>query len=368
MAAAARIPKVGVVTQSQVGGGWVLTRMALGGDGSLPVVHGFMGEGTVEGTVLSLDREGIVASRDLVGTRPLYMGRSGDCLATDRRLLPGEEDLTRVPPGSGYRLGGGGAWHTRPRLDARSDCFEEEAARLARELERSVKARVEGARTTAVAFSGGVDSALLALCAVSHTRVIACSAFAAGSRDEKAAAKAAEALGLEFLAVRVDATRLREESAAMSLPFAPSSMDRALWCIYSLASRAASEGGAELILLGQLADELFGGYMKYARVDEPVAREMMERDVFAAGDRGFIRDESACARWLEPSFPYADDRVVELGLSLPTSYKLKQGVRKAVLREAAVTLGLPEELAAGPKKAAQYSSGVLKLASALEPP
>jgi asparagine synthase (glutamine-hydrolysing) len=40
---------------------------------------------------------------------------------------------------------------------------------------------------------------------------------------------------------------------------------------------------------------------------------------------------------------------------------LRDGVRKAVLRRAAVLLGVPEDLAEGAKKAAQYSSGVQKL-------
>ena len=41
-------------------------------------------------------------------------------------------------------------------------------------------------------------------------------------------------------------------------------MDEALWCIYSATSRLAKANGARTIILGQLADELFGGYMKYA--------------------------------------------------------------------------------------------------------
>ncbi len=41
-------------------------------------------------------------------------------------------------------------------------------------------------------------------------------------------------------------------------------MDKALWCIYSTTSELARRRNARMILLGQLADELFGGYMKYA--------------------------------------------------------------------------------------------------------
>jgi asparagine synthase (glutamine-hydrolysing) len=87
----------------------------------------------------------------------------------------------------------------------------------------------------------------------------------------------------------------------------------------------------------------------------------MSADLAQCGVRGFIRDEAACSIWCEPRFPFAERGLAEFGESLPVSFKLREGVRKAVLREAAVRLGLPKEVAQTPKKAAQYSSGVLKL-------
>lgn len=118
------------------------------------------------------------------------------------------------------------------------------------------------------------------------------------------------------------------------------------------------------MLLGQLADELFGGYMKYAtaaRKDEGLAVKMMEADVEDSARRAFVRDEEACARFIEPRFPFADDEVVSFALGLPLSYKISGQQRKLILRIAAENLGLPDELAQAPKKAAQYSSGIAKL-------
>ena len=118
-------------------------------------------------------------------------------------------------------------------------------------------------------------------------------------------------------------------------------------------------------MLGQMADELFGGYAKYQRAlagsGERAAASMMEADVLGCGARGFVRDEAACCRWLEPRFPFADERVLEFGRGLPVTMKIRDGERKAVLREAARLLGLPEGIAKAPKKAAQYSSGVEKM-------
>jgi asparagine synthase (glutamine-hydrolysing) len=118
-------------------------------------------------------------------------------------------------------------------------------------------------------------------------------------------------------------------------------------------------------MLGQLADELFGGYAKYERKlledGRDSAAKLMIDDVAGCGARGFVRDEAACSRWLEPRFPFADARVAGFGLRLPVELKIRRGVRKAVLREAALRLGVPGELVNKPKKAAQYSSGIMKI-------
>ena len=127
-----------------------------------------------------------------------------------------------------------------------------------------------------------------------------------------------------------------------------------------------AESGAPIILLGQLADELFGGYMKYslrAQESEASAVQMMERDVAASAERAFVRDELACARFAEVRFPFADKRLADFALAIPLSYKIRGTERKVVLRAAASMLGLPEELVRAPKKAAQYSTGLSKLFS-----
>ena len=216
----------------------------------------------------------------------------------------------------------------------------------------------------AVSFSGGLDSSLLALIAARSAEVVLCSAFVSGSRDQEQAKRGADSLGLELATQEMDGPRVERELRSLDLPFRPTPMDKALWCIYSTTARLAAERGAGIIMLGQLADELFGGYMKYARMakeSEVEAEAMMLADVAASGERAFIRDELACGRHAEARFPFADESVAAFALSLPLGFKIAGRERKVVLRRAATLLGLPGELAAAPKKAAQYSSGVAKL-------
>jgi asparagine synthase (glutamine-hydrolysing) len=243
--------------------------------------------------------------------------------------------------------------------------FEEAAQELALLLEKSVKTAVAGEEKVAVAFSGGLDSSVVVACAKRHVETLGCAAFSRGSQDETRAREAAGALGIELATTNITKENVSDELSGIELPFEPTLMDRSLWCLYSFVSKSAGYAGAKVILLGQLADELFGGYSKYeeaVRVQgEDAARSMMEADVREYASRGRIRDFGACTPWVQPRLPFEDMMIVDFGLSLPVSFKIRGGVRKAILRRAALMMGVPEKIASTPKKAAQYSSGVQKL-------
>jgi len=335
-----------------------------------PLVHGFADGGVTEGGrfrgefafVTGADGR-VLAGRDRLGTRALYIDDGLTCVASDHRFFL--QKPTLLPAGVRIDVGSG-EQETVAKADAPPDVHGMEGAAelLCRVLEDSVARRVKGRKRVAVSFSGGLDSSLIALLAARHTEVVLCSAYTELSLDHSQTVRAARSLGLEHRGVVIDSAGAAAEVRSLDLPFEPGPMDRALWCLFSTTSRLAAENGAELILLGQLADELFGGYMKYsleARKGEAPAIRMMENDVAASAYGAFIRDELACSRFSEVRFPFADEDVAGLARALPLSYKIRGGERKAVLRMAASMLGLPAEIVAAPKKAAQYSSGLSKI-------
>jgi len=224
---------------------------------------------------------------------------------------------------------------------------------------------VEGEERVAVAFSGGLDSSVIAKSAANHTEVVACTACASHSRDVTWAREAAEAMGLSLVTCELTKDDVTAALSALDLPFPPSLMDRSLWCLYTLVSRTAHRSGARVMLLGQLADELFGGYAKYAEALKlrggEAAESMMSTDFREYASRGRVRDVAACGGLVEPRFPFEAKDLGEFATTLPITYKIRDGERKAVLRRAALVLGVPEKVANAPKKAAQYSSGVQRL-------
>jgi asparagine synthase (glutamine-hydrolysing) len=232
-------------------------------------------------------------------------------------------------------------------------------------VEQSVKTAIAGEEKVAVAFSGGLDSSFVAACAKKYVETVGCAAFSRGSGDETRTRDAALALDIELVTTNITIENVSKELAGMRLPFEPTLMDRSLWCLYSLVSKRAQDSGSRVILLGQLADELFGGYAKYEEAlrlkGEIAAKSMMEADVREYARRGRIRDFGACAPWVLPKLPFEENQVMDFGLALPVSFKIRDGVRKAILRRAAIMVGVPERIASTAKKAAQYSSGVQKL-------
>jgi asparagine synthase (glutamine-hydrolysing) len=337
--------------------------------GGFPLVHGYVdAAASPEGefSLLGKGAAGFYGARDPLGTRGLWAVKKGPgagSVASDYRLLRG---AVLLPPGTVYARGRVRRV-TSKRKELGKLSFEEAAKALAALIEESVKSRVKGKGRVAVSFSGGLDSSLLAMLASRYADVVVlCSAFASGSRDEGQSEKAAGLLGLRLESEVLNRETLEKTSREAELPPGEATvMDRALWCIYSTTSELAKRNKARTILLGQLADELFGGYMKYAikaREEGAAAAEtMMREDVRACADRGFLRDEAACSASCEARFPYADEGIASFAARLPLDYKIRGGERKAVLRAAALELGLPEELAAAPKKAAQFSSGTAKL-------
>ncbi|MDO5846232.1 MAG: asparagine synthase C-terminal domain-containing protein [Methanocorpusculum sp.] len=210
-----------------------------------------------------------------------------------------------------------------------------------------------------VALSGGVDSCLVAAIAVRCGVRRAVAVGAPGSHDLKAARSAAEVLGLD-LTVR----ELTDADVRAALPQVKAvlsgrtQMDIELgtagWFICSL----ANELGAERILTGQAADELFAGYARYSRTaslradmekDFAGLVQQREREALIAGQFGV---------WY--SMPFMDERVVRASRRFSAEELVEGDRRKIALRKAAVEF-LPEEIAWRPKKAMQYGSGVTKL-------
>jgi len=211
----------------------------------------------------------------------------------------------------------------------------------------------------AVAFSGGVDSALVAAGAPDAP------CYVAGfpeAHDVAAARDAAAAMGRGLRVVELDHDELvRAVPEVVAATGRTNAMDVSIALpLYLVAERVAADG-FDRLALGQGADELFGGYAKVVdpatddRVDATTVRSAT-REVIDGLPDGLERDTLALrAAGVDPVFPLLADGVVEAALPLPGHLLATGAERKVALRRAAADW-LPESVVAADKKAVQYGS------------
>jgi len=247
---------------------------------------------------------------------------------------------------------------------------------LARALRTATADACEFTDDIALLFSGGLDSSLAALLAC-RWRLKAGLALPRlyvaglkGSHDLAAAASAVELLEgvlgekLELKVVEVMSVEARKGLEELLEVIGPDPLALGFMLPLYFAAMAANE---PLLISGQGADELFGGYARYPQMThERLAREM-ESDIRGLMEGGLERDRKvARAAGKELSCPYLDPQVVAAAEAFSAEARRgpSDGGGKALLRVVAEALGLPLELARRPKKAAQYGSGFERIVKA----
>jgi asparagine synthase (glutamine-hydrolysing) len=315
-------------------------RSAVDDGDPLPGTGGFAGE--LDGRLV----------RDVLGREPLYATPDAERWSHDPTALPA---ATPVPAGYVRTAAGDSRVWSLPDPPPTTDRAAVSA------VEDAVTARVGTVDPAglAVAFSGGVDSAVVA----AGVPDVPC--YVAGfpdAHDVAAAREAAAAMDRDLRVVELDHDTLRRavrEVATAAGRTNPMDVSIAV-PLYLVAERAASDGYGRLAV-GQGADELFGGYAKVAnapdddRVDADTVRGARREAVQSLPDQ-LSRDVPVLrAAGVEPVAPFLHDRVVRAALSLPGHLLVADGTRKVALRRVARRL-VPARVADADKKAVQYGS------------
>ncbi len=302
-------------------------------------------------------------ARDSAGVKPLFYAKNGElfAFASEKKALYAIEmnEIRSLKPG--HMLIFSAEKITEKRVmgfNAGEPVCDETIASKA--LCEAIQRAVEKRRYTpcAVAFSGGLDSSLIAaLCPDAELYSVGM----AGSHDISQTEKAAKLLGLSDKLHLHELTTDEVESALPAVIRAVESNDPLKVSIavpLFFASGDARNGGIRVMLSGQGADELFAGYKRYESMNPAELELALRKDLDNISENNLERDDAVTmANGVEIRVPYLDREVVELALRTAPELKIHNGIRKYILRQAAKKF-LPDELVFKEKKAAQYSSGV----------
>ncbi|MEM2122694.1 MAG: asparagine synthetase B [Candidatus Bathyarchaeia archaeon] len=320
-------------------------------------------------------RGSIYALRDPLGVKPLYYGRGHGfiALASERKALwaLGIKHPVSFPPGSLGRFSRSIAIRRRSHLfygKPTSRGVDESVNAVALMLEESVKRRLMDVHSVAIAFSGGLDSSLIAL--LTRRLGLRVELYSAMVEDAPEIEQAEEAARLLDLPIQLEVigtdTLLRHLDRIIWFIEEPDRMRFEVATPLYYAALRAHMGGYGVILSGQGSDELFGGYRRFQSTLKEKGWNGLGTAIVEALKNSyrinFERDEPVITGiGLAGRFPYADRGLINFGLKLSPKLKIygeDDDLRKRILRKAALKLGLPKDLAFKKKKSAQYGSGV----------
>jgi len=236
---------------------------------------------------------------------------------------------------------------------------ENSASVLLSLLDRAVLKCVGDAEYVDVAFSGGLDSSLIAVLAKKHAKVKGYSVGMKESHDAQWCAHAASLIGIDHIFIPLT----REEVISCANEFLDYfKVDSFLMLSYELPVYILlKKCGGKVILSGQGADELFAGYKRYLNVGVERLNDILKKDYEKAKNERLMEIEIAAGMGKVICYPFMEKEVEDFAFSLPAHKKINNGERKVMLRVCARIAGVPEEICNKEKKAIQYSTGIYKV-------
>lgn len=248
---------------------------------------------------------------------------------------------------------------------------------LANEIKKSTERNLED--RIAIAFSGGLDSSLLAHIAKNNGNC-ELGLFVVGvegSEDIEYAEKVSSEMKLGLNRVILNEQDVVDSYNKVQQMLKLDFLKTGILVPAYKAIEAANAAGFKVILFGSASEELFVGYDRYYRYLEDDEKQenkgekkteteldaLLKEEFATLKDReiGWIK-KIAYKFGIEARFPYYDQKIADMVFSIPLADRMaEKDLKKGVLREVGEYLQLPEIVLKRKKRAMQYGSGVQKV-------
>lgn len=317
-----------------------------------------------------------IIGRDAIGIQPFYFGQTKKffAFASNRQILwnfkidnpeffpPGK---ICVPTNSKLKFIQAKKF---PRSPATLINMEKAAKKLFDLINKSIENNLKKIDKCAIAFSGGLDSTLVAFIAKKYLKNLQLIHVSLCNNPEiEVAKKFAQILNLPIKIYEYEKSDVQDSlSKVIKIIEDPDPIKVGVGIPFFWAAEETKKLGYNTLLAGQGADELFGGYKRYLEnylsKNKKQVNEQMFNDINNLHESNLARDMKLCNyHGIELLCPFLTNEIIGFALQLPIALKIGKeasSLRKLVLRQVALDVGLPPLIVNKPKKAIQYSTKV----------
>ena len=235
-------------------------------------------------------------------------------------------------------------------------------------LSNAVAETIKDEPSIAIAFSGGIDSSLLAkICKDLCLKVILLTIGFPESHDIEFSKGIASKMGLSHKIYKLKDEHFNDTIEYVRQKMGCQNMSHIENCVaYIYIASLASKIDSRLILTANGCDELFCGYNAYRLIynhGKTRIIEMMDEKI--ENELKLMKEVEVVTKGFGVNFkqPFLSQNFISFAKDIPIDQKIRCSddlVRKHILREAALSMGVPKESAMKPKKAIQYSTLIHK--------
>ncbi|MDO8642674.1 MAG: diphthine--ammonia ligase [Candidatus Woesearchaeota archaeon] len=314
----------------------------------------------------------IILARDIIGEKPLFywQGAQGLVAASEKKCIRalGKEPVEVNPRKvitydiESQKI----ETQRRPFFEVtpeHKDAFETLKQKTQRFIEHAVEKRLPNkSQKMGILFSGGVDSTLLAWLCKKQGRDFVCYTAALEepgmqpAPDFVSAKKTAHQLDFELKSITIPVGKVPDYLKKIVPLIEDANVVKVGVAIpFFLAAEQAKKDGVRILFSGIGSEELFGGYERHEKAHN-INKECVS-GLLKMHERDLYRDDVVMmAHTIELRAPFLDKELVEYALKIPALYKIRDGIKKYILRCIAEQEGMPREFAFRKKEAAQYGS------------
>lgn len=315
-----------------------------------------------------LKKRSIRASRDYLGFHPLYFAEdSSTIFFTSKKSILWKQGYKPkvVQPSQALEIRSPGRIFNS-KIRYQPPLLKKTQENISEKIYETLKITISKSieklkpKRIAIAFSGGIDSSLIALATseIIESKLFLITVGTPKSHDIKVARKSFQGLQIDAELLEVNLSKNKVEA---SLPRiienieSPSPLQLEIALPFYFLKKKAAEMDIDVVLAGQGADEVFWGYHKFVRAKNTEERLKTEQRMLKNMARRNLSRDFQVFYPIPILFPYLSKKMLSIAARIPPEQKMSNNKRKKPLRITLNQLSYPE-ISKEHKKALQYGS------------